>query len=75
MKSRSFSRRGLLIGAAILAATRLKAEAEDYPRMSAVGEDFPAAAALPPYAYVGCYTGGANARGISVFHYDRRPTL
>jgi 6-phosphogluconolactonase len=24
----------------------------------------------PPYAYVGCYTGGSNARGISVLHYD-----
>lgn len=68
MKSSSLSRRGLLMGAATLAATRLKAG--DYPQMSAVGEDLPGAAALPPYAYVGCYTGGANARGISVFHYD-----
>ena len=28
------------------------------------------AAALPPFAYIGCYTGGSNARGISVYHYD-----
>jgi len=56
------------MGAATLAATRLKAGND--PQMSAVAEGFPEAAALPPYAYVGCYTGGANARGISVFHYD-----
>jgi len=69
MKSYSLSRRGLLMGAATLAAARLKA-VDHHPKMSAVDEAFPAAAALPPYAYVGCYTGGANARGISVFHYD-----
>src|SRR5437867_9967431 len=68
MKSHPFSRRGLLMGAATLAATRLKAA--DYPETLAVTEDVPGAAAAPPYAYIGCYTGGANARGISVFHYD-----
>src|ERR1051326_393299 len=68
MKSNSFSRRGLLMGAAALAATRLKAA--DYPETLAVNEDVPGAAGPPPYVYLGCYTGGANARGISVFHYD-----
>ena len=29
-----------------------------------------AAALGPPYAYIGCYTGGSNARGISVYHID-----
>src|SRR5689334_4650055 len=63
-----FSRRGLLMGAATFAATRLKAaDHRDHP---AVTEDVPGAGSTPPYAYVGCYTGGANARGISVFHYD-----
>jgi len=28
------------------------------------------AASSGPYAYIGCYTGGSNARGISVLHYD-----
>jgi len=56
------------MGAATLAATRLKAaDHRDHP---AVTEDIPGAGSTPPYAYVGCYTGGANARGISVFHYD-----
>jgi 6-phosphogluconolactonase len=56
------------MGAATFAATRLKAaDHRDHP---AVTEDVPGAGSTPPYAYVGCYTGGANARGISVFHYD-----
>jgi 6-phosphogluconolactonase len=70
MKSNSFSRRGLLMGAATLAASRLKAA--DYtsqPRTTTEGVS-DQAAAVPPYLYVGCYTGGTNARGISVFHYD-----
>ena len=69
MKSNSFSRRGLLMGAATLAASRLKAAdntVEPMPMAEAISRD----AAPPPYAYVGCYTGGSNARGISVFHYD-----
>ena len=70
MKSNSFSRRGLLMGAATLAASRLKA-ADLNGQPLAVTEDVrDAAGSAPPYAYVGCYTGGANARGISVFHYE-----
>ena len=65
----SFSRRGLLMGAATVAAVRLKA-AEDPGQQLAVTEEISREAAVPPYAYVGCYTGGSNARGISVFHYD-----
>jgi 6-phosphogluconolactonase len=70
MKSNSFSRRGLLMGAATLAASRLKA-ADDVgqavPMSEAVTNEIGSA---PPYAYIGTYTGGSNARGISVFHYD-----
>jgi 6-phosphogluconolactonase len=69
MKSNSFSRRGLLMGAAAFAASRLKA-ADDTVQPIPMAEDTSRAAAPPPYAYIGCYTGGANARGISVFHYD-----
>ena len=58
------------MGAATLAASRLKA-ADDFSQPLAVTEDVPGqAGSTPPYAYAGCYTGGANARGISVFHYD-----
>ena len=68
MKPNSISRRGLLIGAATVASSRLKAADETtHPMTQVVAEDnLPA----PPFAYIGCYTGGANARGISVFHYD-----
>jgi 6-phosphogluconolactonase len=68
MSSNSFSRRGLLMGAATLAVSRLKAAGETIPSMKT--EDISTAAFTPPYAYVGCYTGGSNARGISVLHYD-----
>jgi 6-phosphogluconolactonase len=68
MSSNSFSRRGLLVGAATLAVSRLKAAGETIPSMKT--EDISTAAFTPPYAYVGCYTGGSNARGISVLHYD-----
>ena len=69
MKSNSVSRRGLLMGAATLAVSRLKAAGETTQPM--MMEDVTSTAALtPPYAYVGCYTGGSNARGISVLHYD-----
>lgn len=68
MKSNAFSRRGLLVGAATLAVSRLKAEDETLQPMT---EHLPAAGAAPPFAYVGCYTGGANARGISILHYDQ----
>src|SRR5689334_5097246 len=74
MKSNSFSRRGLLMGAATLAASRLKAAddtVQPMPMTEVVSRD---AAPGPPYAYVGCYTGGANARGISIFHYDPTTT-
>src|SRR5437660_7350718 len=69
MKSNSFSRRGLLMGAAAtLAVSRVKAAGENaYPMTEEIVSN---ASLTPPYAYVGCYTGGANARGISVFHYD-----
>ena len=70
MKSNSFSRRGLLMGAATLAASRLKGADDTIqltPMAGAVSRD---ATPTPPYAYLGCYTGGTNARGISVFHYD-----
>src|SRR6516162_2662032 len=84
MKSSSFSRRSLLMGAATLSVSRLNA-ADQHPHpMSEEAADlrwpvFHAAESslagdlavlTPPYAYVGCYTGGSNARGISVFHYD-----
>jgi 6-phosphogluconolactonase len=69
MKSNSFSRRGLVMGAVTLAASRLKA-ADDTNQPVAITEDVSREASAPPYAYVGAYTGGANARGISVFHYD-----
>jgi 6-phosphogluconolactonase len=70
MKSNSFSRRGLLMGAATFAASRLKAADDTVEPMPMAEDPSRAAAAPPPYAYIGCYTGGANARGISVFHYD-----
>ena len=71
MKQNPFSRRGLLMGAAgvaTFAASRLKAADEfTHPVTEALS---PEATPGPPFAYIGCYTGGANARGISVFHYD-----
>jgi 6-phosphogluconolactonase len=68
MKPNSVSRRSLLIGAATIAASRLKAADETtHPMTELVSED---ATPTPPFAYIGCYTGGTNARGISVFHYD-----
>jgi 6-phosphogluconolactonase len=71
MTSNSFSRRGLLMGAATLAVSRLKAADETLqPIFQPMAEDVATATVLPPFAYIGCYTGGANARGISVFHYD-----
>ena len=87
MKSNFFSRRSLLMGAATLAVSRVKASDEDpqtvaeraltpdsrRPVFHAADRALAAggqAAVTPPYAYVGCYTGGSNARGISVFHYD-----
>src|ERR1700730_11593518 len=70
MKSNFVSRRGLLIGAATVAASRLKA-ADDNSQRTAVTEEISRdAASIPPYVYVGAYTGGYNARGISVFHID-----
>ena len=73
MKSNSFSRRGLLAGAAALAVTRLRADDENlYPTMEfSMNDGVSIASSGPPYAYVGCYTGGSNARGISVLHYDQ----
>ncbi len=70
MKPSMFSRRGLLMGAAtVAAATKIKAAETEYP--VAVTEELSReAVAEPPYVYVGCYTGGNNARGIGVFHYD-----
>lgn len=59
--AKTFSRRGLFMGAAALAATRLHA---------ADGEDREAVSLGPPYVYIGCYTGGANGRGISVYHIE-----
>jgi 6-phosphogluconolactonase (cycloisomerase 2 family) len=69
MKSNSFSRRGLLMGAAAtLAVRRVNAAGENtFPMTEEVVSN---AAFTPPYVYVGCYTGGSNARGISVLHYD-----
>jgi len=73
MKSNSFSRRGLLVGAATLAVSRLRADDENlYPTMQfSMDEGVSFASSGSPYAYVGCYTGGSNARGISVLHYDQ----
>jgi len=84
MKSSSFSRRGLLMGAATFSVSRLIAADQHPDQMTEQAADlrrpvFHAAESglagdpavlTPPYAYVGCYTGGSNARGISVFHYD-----
>jgi len=67
MKLNSISRRGLLLGAATVAASLKAADETTYPMTEAISRD---AAPGPPYAYIGCYTGGNNARGISVFHYD-----
>jgi 6-phosphogluconolactonase len=54
--------------AATLAASRVKAASENVFPMTE--EIISNASFTPPYAYVGCYTGGSNARGISIFHYD-----
>jgi len=70
MKPNSFSRRGLMIGAATFAVSRLKAADHTSQQIATTEEILDAAGSAPPYAYVGCYTGGANARGISIFHYD-----
>ena len=70
MKSNSFSRRGLFMGAATLAVSRMNAEDDNGQPMAITEPVSPAASPGPPYAYIGCYTGGANARGISVFNYD-----
>src|SRR5882724_685212 len=86
MKSKCFSRRGFLMGAATVAVSRLNAADETHqvltgydsitnsrPVFHHVTRPLAAAdqaASTPPFAYVGCYTGGANARGISVLHYD-----
>jgi len=68
MKYNSLSRRGLLMGAATVAVSRLHASDEfSLPINEAVSTE---ATSAPPFAYIGCYTGGSNARGISVFHYD-----
>ena len=70
MKSNSFSRRSLVMGAATLAATRLKGANETFQQVATTEAVSKEALTTPPYAYIGCYTGGSNARGISVFHYD-----
>src|SRR5579862_252223 len=68
MKPSSISRRGLLLGAATVTVSRLNAADEtSHPITEAISGE---ASPTPPYAYIGCYTGGANARGISVYHYD-----
>jgi hypothetical protein len=55
-----FSRRGMLFGAAALAAARWTPAKADTLRPEATNLG-------PPYAYTGCYTGGSNTgRGISV---------
>ena len=72
MKTNSFSRRGLLMGAATVAAaaTRLKAADEINFQVAVTEEISREATPNPPYVYIGTYTGGNNARGIGVFHYD-----
>jgi len=70
MKINPFSRRGFLMGAATLAATGLKAASDTDQPQPLSSDGSPEAGGSPPFAYVGCYTGGSNARGISVFHYD-----
>jgi 6-phosphogluconolactonase len=58
------SRRGMLFGAAALAASRWTLAKADDVLPAAVSSG-------PPYAYTGCYTGGTNTgRGISVYHVD-----
>src|SRR3954465_3746422 len=71
MKTNPFSRRGFLMGAATLAASGLKAATDTDQPHPLSSDGSPQAGGSPPYAYVGCYTGGSNARGISVFHYDQ----
>jgi 6-phosphogluconolactonase len=76
MKLNSFSRRGLLMGAAAAAASTSRLiGASDNEQLAAVTEDvLREASPGPPYAYVGAYTGGSNARGIGVYHYDAATT-
>ena len=74
MTTKSLSRRGLLLGAAAVAVSRVKAADEtlQQPMMEmASTEGIADATIAPPFAYIGCYTGGSNARGISVLHYDQ----
>ncbi len=71
MTHNSFSRRGLFLGAAatLTAARAIAADGNEYP--AAITEDVSREASPgPPYAYVGCYTGGSNARGIGIYHYE-----
>ena len=65
-----FSRRGLLMGAAALAAHRLKAAGDADQTVPVTEAASHEAVGAPPFAFIGCYTGGSGARGISVFHYD-----
>ena len=57
----ALSRRGILMGAASLAAARLMPGDDRDAAVPSLG---------PPYVYVGCYTGGSGGRGISVYHID-----
>ncbi len=76
MKHNSFPRRGMLIGSAatLSAAHAIGANSEDNDSQRAITQDVNGAVIAPPYAYVGCYTGGSNARGIGVFHYEPATT-
>src|SRR5512140_278773 len=72
MKDHAFSRRGLLLGAAatMTAAQIVAADNKDDEFQKSVTENVNGAVIAPPYVYIGCYTGGSNARGIGVFHYE-----
>lgn len=60
-----FSRRNLLLGAAAagvaVSASEVDAAKEEPQFAVSLG---------PPYVYLGCYTGGSNGRGISIYHID-----
>ena len=65
-----FSRRGMLMGAAAVATTGLMTAQNYEPEPTPLSDTALATSLGPPWAYVGCYTGGANGRGISVYHVD-----
>ena len=66
----------MLMGAAatLSAANSIGASGEENESPRAITQNVNGAVIAPPYAYIGCYTGGSNARGIGVFHYEPTTT-